>query len=141
MSPTASALLLAAKNPLEIIGGITTFVFGLVAAVYLASKVIGWFSNDTSEGPTLIGTTVPELGEGLDLAKRYDVIYGGDYHSNFVEKLSNVRIVGYIGDNNEGSKMYLRGRWLAFESTDGMRSYVMPHAIVSLQECSPQSDS
>lgn len=133
---TSSLLIIAAQNPLEIIGGVTTFIFGVVAAAFLAAKLIQWFAKTPPEQPKLAGTSIPDLGDGLDISKSYDVVYGGDLHSHFVERLQCVRIVGYVG--NEGdesvSKMYMRGRWLAFESKDGRRSYVMPHAIDSLQE-------
>jgi len=123
--------LAAMRTPLEIIGA---FIFAAVASIVLVAKVLTWWFSSQPEGPKLAGSTIPELNEGLDLTKRYDIAYGGDSRSSFVEKLNAVLIVGYVGGDNEASKMYMQGRWLALESEDGLRSYVMPHAIISLQE-------
>jgi hypothetical protein len=48
-------------------------------------------------------------------------------------------IVGYIGkdDDEPVGKMYMPKRWLVVEFVDGRRAYLMPHAIVSLQESAP----
>ena len=90
--------------------------------------------------PKLAGTAIPETGEGLDISKRYDIVYsGGDYGGQFAERLHGVRIVGCVGSDSDESvsKVYMRGRWLVVEFADGRRAYLMPHSIVSLQESAP----
>jgi hypothetical protein len=44
--------------------------------------------------------------------------------------------MGYVGkdDDETVGKMYMRSRWLVVEFADGRRAYLMPHAIISLQE-------
>jgi hypothetical protein len=108
---------------LGFLGGV---VFTLIVAVKSKKK----------KPPKLAGTAIPEIGDGLDIVKRYDIVYSGDYGSPFVEKLLGVRILGYVGreDDETISKMYMRGRWLVVEFSDGRRAYLMPHAILSLQE-------
>jgi hypothetical protein len=110
---------------LGFLGGV---VFTLIVAVKSKKK----------KPPKLAGTAIPEIGDGLDIVKRYDIVYSGDYGSPFVEKLLGVRILGYVGreDDETISKMYMRGRWLVVEFSDGRRAYLMPHAILSLQESS-----
>jgi hypothetical protein len=88
--------------------------------------------------PKLAGTAIPEIGEGLDINKRYDIVYsgGGDFSTQFSERLHGVKIIGYVGrdDDESVSKMYMRGRWLVVEFADGRRAYLMPRSIISLQE-------
>jgi hypothetical protein len=123
---------------LETVGAVATgialfFICGAAAAV-----VGSYFEG--RRAPKLAGTAIPEIGEGLDIGKRYDIVYsGGDYGGQFAERLHGVRIVGYVGrdDDESVSKMYMRGRWLVVEFADGRRAYLMPHSIVSLQESAP----
>ena len=70
----------------------------------------------------MAGTAIPELGKGLDITRRYDIVYsGGDFGSHFVEHLKGVTIVGYVGqDDGEEAigKMFMRSRWLVVNSVD-----------------------
>ena len=85
--------------------------------------------------PRLVGTELPEIAEGLDITLRYDLLYSGEYGGHFVERLQGVRILGYVGSGDATpGKEFLRMRWLVVEFTDGRKAYVMPHAIISLQE-------
>ena len=116
----------------------------IVAIVIILLSVFGVFCSIVSmirkknkKLPKLAGTTVPQVGEGLDISKRYDIVYsGGDYSSQFVERLEGIKIIGYVGRDDDESvgKMYLRSRWLVVEFSDGRKAYLMPHAIMSLQE-------
>lgn len=114
------------------LGGATIgFFAGMIVVAYFSAKA----RRARSKGPKLAGSTIPELGEGLDLSKRYDITYSGDWSSNFVEHLNDVKIVGYVGsDNDETTKMYMRGRWLVVEFNDGRRAYLMPSSIVALRQ-------
>jgi hypothetical protein len=120
---------------METVGQITVGVLVFLACVGGLAAVASYFEKKKS--PKLAGTTIPELGEGLDLSKRYDIVYsGGDYGSQFVEHLQEVRIVGYVGQEGDEAvgKMYMRSRWLVVSFADGRKAYLMPHAILSLQE-------
>lgn len=124
---------------LETLGAVTAGIafFFLCCGTFAAA---GSLFGRARKPPKLAGTAIPETGEGLDIAKRYDIVYsGGDYGGQFAERLHGVRIVGYVGreDDEMVSKMYLRGRWLVVEFADGRRAYLMPHSIVSLQESAP----
>ena len=127
---------------MEAVGYITTvivlfFVCG-AGILALANLLRSWKKKQPQ--PRLAGTVIPETGQGLDISKRYDVVYsGGDYVSQIVERLQNVRIVGYVGRENDDAvgKMYLRDRWLVVEFADNRRAYLMPRAIISLQESVP----
>lgn len=124
---------------LETLGAVTAGI-AFFSIFVTGIAVIGSYFEGRRKAPKLAGTTIPEIGEGLDIAKRYDIVYsGGDFGGHFVERLHGVRIVGYVGRDDDGSvsKMYLRGRWLVVEFADGRRAYLMPHAIVSLQESAP----
>lgn len=122
--------------------GYITFTVVLVGVLIAGvAMVASWYEAlfRKKKPPRLAGAAVPETGDALDIAKRYDIVYsGGDYGSQFVERLAGVRIVGYIGRDDETvGKMYMQSRWLVVEFADGRRAYLMPHAIVSLQESAP----
>jgi hypothetical protein len=120
------------------LGGATIgFFAGMMVVAYLSAKS----RRARSKGPKLAGSTIPELGDGLDLSKRYDITYSGDWSSNFVEHLNDVKIVGYVGGNDDESvsKMYMRGRWLVVEFSDGRRAYLMPQSIVALRQTAVQA--
>ena len=125
------------NNIVEVVGIVTCvivllFVFGAFCAI-----VGSLIRKKNKKLPKLAGTTVPQVGEGLDISKRYDIVYsGGDYSSQFVERLEGIKIIGYVGRDDDESvgKMYLRSRWLVVEFSDGRKAYLMPHAIMSLQE-------
>ena len=124
---------------METVGYVTTVVVLIFLCGAAYATVASWFEGK-KKPPKLAGTAIPETGEGLDISKRYDIVYsGGDYGSQFVERLSGVRIIGYVGkDSDESvSKAFMRGRWLIVEFADGRRAYLMPHSIVSLQESAP----
>ena len=124
---------------MEVVGYITTVIV-LLFLCGGALSLFGSFFQAKKKPPKLAGTAIPETGDGLDISKRYDIVYsGGDYGGQFAERLHGVRIVGYVGrdDDESVSKMYMRGRWLVVEFADGRRAYLMPHSIVSLQESAP----
>lgn len=121
---------------MEIVGYVTTVIvllfIGCGALASLNSLV-----RKRKKSPKLAGAIIPETGEVLDIGKWYDIVYsGGDFGSHFVERLQHVKIVGYVGNDSDESvsKMYMRGRWLVVEFADGRRAFLLPHAIVSLQE-------
>jgi hypothetical protein len=123
---------------MEIVGyiatGIVLFFVTIMGIAFLVAYVVSFFEKE--KPPKLAGTAVPELGEGLDISKRYDIVYSGDYGSHFVEQLKGVKIVGYVGQESDETlgKMYMRSRWLVVSFRDGRKVYLMPHAILSLQE-------
>src|SRR5688500_5237308 len=124
---------------METVGQIATGVVLTVMAVCFAASIISFFQG--KRAPKLAGTTIPQLTEGLDIGKRYDLVYsGGDYGSQFVEHLKGVQIMGYVGqqDDETVGKMYMRSRWLVVRFADGRKAYLMPHAILSLQESAPE---
>jgi hypothetical protein len=124
---------------MEIVGYLTT----VIVLLFICGGAMAALSSSfrrKEKPPKLAGATIPETGEGLDIGKQYDIVYsGGDYGSQFVERLQRVRIIGYIGNDRDESvsKMYMRGRWLVVEFADRRRAYLLPHAIVSLQESAP----
>ena len=121
---------------MEVVGYITTVIVLLFVCGGTVG-LVGSFFRGKKKPPKLAGTPIPEIGTGLDISKRYDIVYsGGDYSGQFVERLHGVKIVGYVGrdDDESVSKMYMRGRWLVVELPDSRRTYLMPHSIVSLQE-------
>lgn len=126
---------------MEVVGYLTTvivLIFIGFGTVVMIRSLVGSLFRSKRKLPKLAGTSIPEMGEGLDISKRYDIVYsGGDYGGQIAEKVHGVRIVGYVGrdDDNSMSKMYMRGRWLVVEFVDGRLAYLMPHSIVSLQEC------
>jgi hypothetical protein len=122
----------------EVVGYITTVIvlIFVCGAGYSALRS----SLKPKRQPKLAGTVIPELGQGLDISKRFDIVYsGGDFSTHLVERLQGVRILGYVGnDKDEGvGKMYMRSRWLVVRFSDGRQAYLMPHAIVSLLESTP----
>ena len=125
----------AAATHMETIGYIATGLVLFFACMAGIAILASFFQK--KKPPKLAGTAIPELGEGLDIGKRYDIVYsGGDYGSQFVEHLKGVQIVGYVGqeDDEAVGKMYMRSRWLVVCFSDGRKAYLMPHAILSLQE-------
>lgn len=123
---------------MEVVGYITTVIVLLFicAGGYAALQS----SLQRKKQPKLAGTVIPELGQGLDISKRYDIVYsGGDHGSHIVERLQGVRILGYVGKDGDEAvgKMYMRSRWLVVGFSDGRQAYLMPHAIVSLHESTP----
>jgi len=120
---------------METIGYIATGVVIFFACIAGVAALSSFFQKRMP--PKLAGTTIPELGEGLDIKKRYHIVHsGGDFGSQFVERLQGVRIIGYVGKDDEEAlgKMYMRSRWLVVEFSDGRKAYLMPRAIISLQQ-------
>jgi hypothetical protein len=123
----------------EAVGYLTTTIVLIFLIIWFFGIVSSHFKGKRKP-PKLAGTTIPETGEGLDISKRYDIVYsGGDYGSHFTERLQGLRIVGYIGkdDDETADKMHMPRRWLVVEFADGRRAYLMPHSILSLQESGP----
>src|ERR1700687_1928165 len=105
---------------MEVVGYITTVIV-LIFLCGAAVAALGSFYRSKKPPPKLAGTAIPQIGEGFDINKRYDIAYsGGDYGSHFVERLQGVRIVGYVGkdDDEAVDKMYMRSRWLVVEFAD-----------------------
>jgi hypothetical protein len=123
----------------EIVGYITTVIVVLFVCGTGITTLPRLFRTKR-KSPKLAGTAIPETGEGLDISKRYDIRYSaGDFGSQFSELFLNVKIIGYIGqdDDESVSKMYVRGRWLVVGFADGRRAYLLPRSIISLQESLP----
>lgn len=121
---------------MEIVGFITTATIVFVFAIMAMVKITRYF-NSANKLPKLAGAVVPEIGQGLDMTKSYDIVYsGGDYGAHFAERLLGVRILGYVGNESDENigKMYMRSRWLVVEFADKRRAYLMPRSIVSLVE-------
>jgi hypothetical protein len=96
----------------EVVGYITTVIVLLFIGVGSIGLLASIFQG-RKKPPKLAGTAIPEIGTGLDISKRYDIVYNsGDYGGQFAERLHGVKIVGYVGRDDDGSvsKMYMRGR-------------------------------
>lgn len=122
-------------SAMEVVGFITTVLVIFAVSIMSLAKLVAYFK--TEQLPKLAGATIPELGEGLDITKSYDIVYsGGDFSSHFAERLQGVRILGYVGNDSDESvgKMYMRSRWLVVAFPDNRRAYLMPRSIVSLVE-------
>jgi hypothetical protein len=121
----------------ETIGIITTVVIILAVFISILAGIVGYFQKP--EIPKIAGTDIPELGQGLDITRRYDMVYSGTDGSQFIERLENVRIIGYVGQTGGATlgQMYLQSRWLVVEFADGRRAYLMPSSIISLKETIP----
>jgi hypothetical protein len=134
MNMVSSLLILASDDgPGAFLGGILVgFVLGMILVAYVASRR----RRARAKSPKLAGSAIPELGDGIDLSKRYDITFAGDWHSGFVQHWEKVRIVGYVGSDNDETvaKMYMRGRWLVVEFADGVRGYLLPSSIVALRQ-------
>lgn len=115
------------------VGGL---ILGFLLALFFFAYISSRGSRARAKAPKLAGSAILELGEGLDLSKRYDIAYSGEWGSSFVERFGNVRIIGYVGSENDEAiaKMYMRGRWLVVEFTDGRRAYLQPRSIISLRQ-------
>ncbi|MBM4071328.1 MAG: hypothetical protein FJ271_20675 [Planctomycetes bacterium] len=119
-----------------ITASIVVFVLTILFITWIARLIAG------KKPETLAGTVIPELRQGFDISKLYDIVYsGGNLGSQFIERLERVKILGYIGQENEGSfkEMYMRSRWLVVTFADGRKGYLMPHSILSLQESAPET--
>jgi hypothetical protein len=123
----------------EAVGYVTTVIVLIFVCGAGLAAMASFFQRKKKKPPKLAGAAIPETGDGLDIGKRYDIVYSaGEYGSHVGATLHAVRIVGYVGrDDNEASKMYMWWRWLVVEFPDGRRAYLMPRSIVSLQESAP----
>lgn len=123
---------------MEVVGYITTVIVLVFICCGIMAYISAWISGLRNKPkPRLAGAVIPILGDGLEISKRYDIVYGGgDYGSQVVERIEGVRIVGYVGkeDDEAVGKMYIRSRWLVVEFADGRLAYLMPHSIISLTE-------
>lgn len=122
---------------MEIVGYVTTAIVLLCICGVALSSFMQFLASRKRQNPKIAGASIPEIEQGLDISKRYDIVYSaGEYGSHFTERLVAVRIVGYVGreDDDYTSKMFMRGRWLQVEFADRRRAYLMPRSIVSLQE-------
>lgn len=117
----------------EFVGGA---IIGFAAGVLLTAVLVYRAKRARAGGSKLAGSVIPEVGEGIDLSRRYHITYGGDWHASLVQHWENVRIVGYVGSVNDPTldKMYMRGRWLILEFEDRTRGYILPQSIISLRE-------
>jgi hypothetical protein len=114
-------------------GFVVTAFFSFVAGTIFVAFLVQRAKN--KKPPKLAGATVPQLGEFLDLARYYDITHRGDWGSQLTHVIHDVRIIGYVGDDeDEGTKAYMRGRWLVAAHRDGRKVYLMPNSIVSLTE-------
>ncbi|MBL8792653.1 MAG: hypothetical protein JNM56_01980 [Planctomycetia bacterium] len=112
---------------METVGYIATGVVVFFACIAGIAALSSYFQKKIP--PKLAGTAIPELGVGLDIGKQYDIVYsGGDYGSQFVERLHAVKIVGYVGTDEDETvgKMYMPSRRKTAVSTAGF----MPAALL-----------
>jgi hypothetical protein len=87
-----------------------------------------------SRPPQIVGAELPATDAGIDLTKRYDIVYGAG-HAGVHEKLSGVRILGYLrSDRDETTGEYIDSRWLVVEMSDGRRAYLRPRSVLWLLE-------
>src|SRR4051812_47246460 len=103
-------MLLFAANDMggEVVGGIVlSFFAGMIVVGYFSARA----RRARAKSPKLAGSAIPELDEGIDLSRRYDITCSGEWHSDFVQRFENVRIIGYVGSDNDETvgKMYMRG--------------------------------
>jgi hypothetical protein len=132
-------------NNLEFVGAMTIAIvvlYGLVIAGLGISKLL----KGKQTAPALVGTRVPETELGIDLSKRYDIVYVfSEYGSSSVpQHIRAARILGYVGQPgdhaDDSSKFYMPSRWLAVELPDGRKAFLMPRGITLLQESSDPVD-
>src|SRR2546423_6845252 len=75
----------------------------MVGYAGIASLFNGLFPQRRTP-PKLAGTEIPQIGEGFDISKRYDIIYSiGDYSSQFIERIQSIKILGSVGKNGGGA--------------------------------------
>lgn len=121
---------------MEIVGYITVSIFLVILVLWGIASIQWRISRKTEqEKPQrLLGTVIPELTQGLDIERRYDIFYA-DY-DHIGQTLSGVRILGYIGSGDDESygKLYMPSRWLVVEFPDRRRAYLQPGSIRSLHE-------
>jgi len=87
--------------------------------------------------PQIVGAELPLTDVPIDLSKRYDIVYGAG-HGATHEKLTNVRILGYLrSDRDQTTGEYMDSRWLVVELPDGRRAYLRPRSILWLLEAAP----
>lgn len=90
-----------------------------------------------SRPPQIVGAELPILDSGIDLAKRYDLVYAAG-HGTGQEKMTGVRILGYLrSDRDQTTGDYMDSRWLVIELEDGRRAYLRPRSVLWLLETIP----
>ena len=126
-------------NNLEVVGAMTIAIVVLYLLV-VAGLGIRRLLKGKQTAPALVGTRVPETALGIDLSKRYDIVYvSSEYGSSSVpQHIQAARILGYVGQpadhSEDSSKFYMPSRWLAVELPDGRKAFLMPRGITLLQE-------
>ena len=124
------------------VAAVILLLFVCMVGYFGAASLFNGLFPQRRNPPKLAGTEIPQIGEGFDINKRYDIIYSiGDYSSQFVERMRDIKVVGYVGKNTGEifEKSFMRTRWLVVEFADGRRAYLMPHAILSLVESAATS--
>ncbi len=109
---------------------ISLFALGVFSVIPLA--VVQLFRK--SRPPQIIGAELPVLDTSIDLGKRYDIVYG-ESHGAGPEKLTGVRILGYLrSDRDKTTGEYMDGGWLVAELPDRRRAYLRPRSVLWLLE-------
>jgi hypothetical protein len=124
---------------LQALGGFfaVSIVFGGLFALTMAA--VHLFRN--AKPPQIVGAQLPVLDESIDLSKRYDIVYGAG-HETTHEKLSGVRILGYLrSDRDQTTGEYTDSRWLVAELPDGRRAYLRPRSVLWLLESGTNSSA
>lgn len=122
---------------MEAVGYVTT----VIVLLFVCGGALSWLATlinaNKKRLPKIAGTLIPEIGEGFDINRQYDIFYGSeDYGSVFADRLYAVRIIGYVSrhDDVSNSRRNRRRSWLVVEHADGRRVFLLPDSIVSLQE-------
>jgi hypothetical protein len=118
----------------QIAGWTCIALIGAATLVSAAVPVLMFFKRPRH--PQVAGATLPALGTGLNLSKRYDIVYGANYGVGATyERLCGARIVGYLpGDHDATSGEYADSRWLVVELADGRRGYLRPRSVLWIIE-------
>jgi hypothetical protein len=87
-----------------------------------------------SRPPQIIGAELPVINASIDLGKQYDIVYGAS-HGAGPEKLTGVRIVGYLrSDRDKTTGEYMDSGWLVVELPDRRKAYLRPRSVLWLLE-------
>ncbi|HWE40371.1 MAG TPA: hypothetical protein VG406_27715 [Isosphaeraceae bacterium] len=106
---------------------------GLVGAAIMSAAIYLKQRSQSALRPQIVGAELPSIGEGIDLTKRYDIVYGTSE-----EKLVDIRILGYLrSDRDQTTGEYMDSRWLVVELPDGRRAYLRPRSVLWLLEAKP----
>ena len=117
------------------VGWFTLVCLGWALIAGLSISVVRLFWK--GRPPQIVGAELPMTDVPIDLGKRYDIVYGAG-HGATHEKLTNVRILGYLrSDRDQTTGEYMDSRWLVVELPDGRRAYLRPRSILWLLEAAP----